>query len=142
MKIDLRKVFEPVTKTSREDNPVTTIICDVYGTLIRQDGSFNEPLAEFLKWADEHGATVFIASNRNDAEQEVRRLDSRGLLLNLAIHDKTEIQSLVFRRDLDIAAVDDDIMIWLGASIMVTPTDTAFEKFLKEKSYQERGFTP
>lgn len=142
MKIDLRKVFEPVTEVTPDADPVTTIICDVYGTLIDKDGNFNEPLAEFLKWADENGATVIIASNRSDAEQDVRPLDTKRLLSNLAIHDKTEIQSLVFRDNLDIAAVDDEIVIWLSAPIAFTPTHAAFVKFLKEKSYQDRGFTP
>lgn len=143
MKIDLREVFEPVTKISQNTNPITTIICDVYDTLIDKHKNFNEPLAEFLKWADENGATVMIVSSlKEDAERDIRRLDTKGLLSGIAIHDKLEIQSLIFRDDLQIAAVDDQISIWLGAAIMVTPTDGAFKKLLTEKSYRDRGLTP
>lgn len=61
-KIALREVFEPVTNVPSGINPVKIIICDVNDTLIDKEKKFNEPPAQFLKRADENGATVTIVS--------------------------------------------------------------------------------
>ncbi len=142
MKIDLRKVFQPVTKNFDEATPIATIICDVYDTLIFKDRSFNENLAEFLKWADDNGITVLIASSlKEDAEKDLRTLDTKGLLSNIAVHHKDEIQSWFLKEDPAVLAVDDQSMIWLGAAMLYTPSSPALKKIVEEKSYLDCGFT-
>lgn len=142
MKIDLRKVFQPLTKNFDDANPITTIICDVYDTLIFKDGNFNEDLAEFLKWADENGITVLIASSlKEDAEKDLRRLDTKRLLSNIAVHHKDEIQSWFLKEDPAVLAVDDQSMIWFGAAMLYTPSSPTLKKMVEEKSYLDCGFT-
>ena len=139
MKMDLREIFRPATVVPDDTKQITTIICDVYDTLIK-DKKFNQALAEFLRWADENGAAVLIASSlKSEAEKDIRRLDTKGLLSSIAIHDKGEIQSWFYREDPDVLAVDDQTLIWLGAALLYGPGDPALEKILQEKSYRSHG---
>ncbi len=133
MKIDLKKIFQPVTNVPEQAGHITTLISDVFGTLIDRDGKFNEPLAEFLSWLDKRGATVLIASNLPDeAERQIRRLDTKGLLATIAIHEKMDIIHLL--PDENYAVIDDEIMLWFDAAISMHPN--TLKDFLASRAYE------
>lgn len=135
--MDLRKVFEPVMKIPAQGEPVQTLVCDIFGTLITPSGDLDQKIHDFLVWLKEEGFAIMLASTEPDvAKSALEKLPCSAALLEIEISDKTGVMNKLMDEQTPHAAIDDTILVWLDADIAVKPDDQRLASFLQSGAYE------
>lgn len=130
--IDLKDVFSRVVPDIQETRPVRTLVCDVFDTLVDHSGTLNTPLCTFLYDLKKQGYEVVLTSTDPKAALAVLQdagCDSR--LLN--IKNKMHLQADLMDKDVPYVVIDDNVLLWLDATIQLSPDDRNLTRILHQR---------
>lgn len=138
MTLGLQKIFEPVVKTNEPSKNVRTLVCDIFGTLIKPDGALDSKLHDFLVWLKEEGFEIHLASSDPvPAQKALEKLGCSPSLLDSGVREKMRMMDELISEEIPHAAIDDTIFIWLDAEIALKPDDVRLANYLESNAYTD-----